>query len=468
MTGSGGDGNRLQANSVGVVGVIATSFGAMAPTIGIALGVQLVATQAGAATPLAFVLTTVGSLAVAYAFIVFSRRVASSGVAFTYLGAAFGKVAGFVGGFLHAGGWVTVVATTCGVASLSFSALLAQASIQISWFPIYVVLVAAAFAVCFLGIRPSTRLMLIIELASMLTLAVVAVVVIAKGGAAGLTLTPFNPGASLKGIGGLGFALIFAFGAFLGYEASASLGLESANPRRTVPVAILSAVVLGGLFFVLVSYAVTIGYGVSQAAAFAGDSTPIDTVTTRYAGHAAASLVDAMIAVSGFGSAIAAMNLSARVFYNVSRSGMAPEWLGRVHPRFKTPHIGLVIDAIIGLAIGAFIGLPAGATTMIGLVAGSNTIAIEIAYAGVAAAAVWMFGRGAMSVGRRLVTVGIPVVGMAVIAFAIYSGVYPPPAFPFNLTVPIAAVWLIIVIVLAVRQKDRGVAPVLDAEVSPA
>jgi amino acid transporter len=68
------EGDRLQANSVGVVGVIATSFGAMAPTIGIALGVQLVATQAGAATPLAFVLTTVGSLAVAYAFIVFSRR----------------------------------------------------------------------------------------------------------------------------------------------------------------------------------------------------------------------------------------------------------------------------------------------------------------------------------------------------------------------------------------------------------
>jgi amino acid transporter len=440
----------------------------MAPTIGIALGVQLVATQAGAATPLAFVLTTVGSLAVAYAFIVFSRRVASSGVAFTYLGAAFGRLAGFVGGFLHAGAWVTVIATTCGVASLSFSALLAQAGIQIPWFPIYVLLVAIAFTVCFLGIRPSTRLMLVIELASMTTLAVVAVIVIVKGGAGGLTLTPFNPAASLKGIGGLGFALIVAFGAFIGFEASASLGLESSNPRQTVPIAILSAVVLGGLFYVLISYAVTVGYGVSQAAAFANDSTPIDTVTTRFAGHAAASVVDAMIGVSGFGSAMAAMNLSARVFYNVSRSGMSPELLGRVHPRFKTPYVGLVIEAIIGLAIGAFIGLPAGATTMIGFVAGANTIAVLVAYFGVAAAAVWMFGRGPQSAVRRLVTVGIPVVGMAIIVFAIYSGVYPPPAFPYNLTVPVAALWLIIVIVMAVRQKDRGVTPVLDAEVSPA
>jgi amino acid transporter len=461
-------GEGLQANSVGAAGVIATSFGAMAPTIGIALGVQLVATQAGAATPLAFVLTTVGSLAVAYAFIVFSRRVASSGVAFTYLGAAFGKIAGFVGGFLHAGGWVTVIATTCGVASLSFSALLAQGGIQIPWFPIYVVLVAIAFGVCFLGIRPSTRAMLAIELASMTTLAVVALIVIGKGGASGLTLTPFDPSASLKGIGGLGFALIFAFSAFLGYEASASLGLESANPRQTVPIAILSSVVLGGIFYVLISYAVTVGYGVSNAAAFANDSTPIDTVTTKYAGHVAASFVDAMIAFSGFGSAIAAMNLSARVFYNVSRNGLAPEWLGRVHPRFKTPYIGLAIEAVIGIALAVFIGLPAGATTMIGVVAGSNTIAIEVAYAGVAAAAIWMFGRGPQTAVQRLVTVGVPVVGMAVIAFAIYSGVYPPPAFPFNLTVPAAAVWLIIVIALAVRQKNRGVAPVLDAEVAPA
>ena len=40
MANSTGEG--LQANSVGAAGVIATSFGAMAPTIGIALGVQLV------------------------------------------------------------------------------------------------------------------------------------------------------------------------------------------------------------------------------------------------------------------------------------------------------------------------------------------------------------------------------------------------------------------------------------------
>lgn len=460
--------HQLQSNSVGALGVVATSFGAMAPTIGIALGVQLVATQAGAATPLAFVLTTLGSLAVAYAFVVFSRRVASSGVAFTYVGAAFGKLIGFVGGFLHAGAWVTVIATTNGVASLAFSALLAHAGIQVQWLPIYILLVCLEFGICYIGIKPSTRLMLAIELLSMTSLAVVALIVIGKGGASGLTFAPFDPGQSLKGIGGLGFALIFAFGAFIGYEASASLGFEGRNPRTSIPLAITSAVVLGGVFYVLVSYAVTIGYGVAHAAQFAADSTPIDTVTTRYAGHVAASIIDTMIGISAFGSAMASMNLSARVFYNVARSGLAHDALGRVHSRYKTPHVGLAIEAAIGIAIALAIGVPAGTTNMIGVVAGANTIAVQVAYAGVAAAAIWMFGRAPQSILRRIVTIGVPVVGLIVIAFAIYSAVYPPPAFPFNLAAPAAALWLVLLIIMAVRQRNKGVAPELDAEVPTA
>ncbi len=454
--------DELPANSIGALGVTASSLGAIGPTIAIALGLQLVALQVGAATPLAFVVAMCGALAVSYAFIIFSRRIAASGVAFTYLRSVFGQKTGLAAGLVHAGAWLTVTAISTGVASASFSALIAHSGTHVSWFPIFLVLLVIGFAVDLVGIKPSTRILLVLELVSMTVLAVVSLIVIGKGGASGLSGAPFTFHASLDGISGLGLALIFGFEAFAGFEAAAALGKESRNPRRSVPFGILATVLISGIFFVLVSYAVTIGFGLSHVSAFANDSTPLDTITSRYASHPMALIVDAFVGISGFGGTMASMNLSSRVLYTIAKNDLAPAWLGRLHPRFKTPYSGLILGAVITLLIAFCVGLPAGYTDMIGVVAGANGVDILVAYFAVAAAAIWMFGRPRQRFDRRAFNVMVPLVGMAVIAYAIYSGAVPWPSFPFNLADPLGGAWIVICVVIAWRSRDRGFAPVLE------
>ena len=46
-----------------------------------------------------------------------------------------------------------------------------------------------------------------------------------------------------------------------------------------------------------------------------------------------------------------------RVFYSMSRDGLLPEWIAKVHPKFKTPYIGTAITGIIVSLVAGFVPL---------------------------------------------------------------------------------------------------------------
>ena len=95
-------------------------------------------------------------------------------------------------------------------------------------------------------------------------LLVVAIIVIAKGGASGNSLEPFNPSNSLGGQHGFWIAVVYTIFAFTGFESAATLGEEVKRPRRTIPLAVIGTVLAIGIFEVLMSYATVIGYGTSK------------------------------------------------------------------------------------------------------------------------------------------------------------------------------------------------------------
>jgi len=75
---AGDQSHELRKDSVGTLEVAALSFAGLAPTMAMALGTSFAAIQAGAAVPLAYLLGMIGSLALAYVIVVFTRRVAAS------------------------------------------------------------------------------------------------------------------------------------------------------------------------------------------------------------------------------------------------------------------------------------------------------------------------------------------------------------------------------------------------------
>jgi amino acid transporter len=64
----------------------------------------------------------------------------------------------------------------------------------------------------------------------------------------------------------VGFAAVFGFLSFAGFEGAAALGEDTAEPRRNIPRAIGTAVLVAGAFYIVVITAQTLGFGTDAAA----------------------------------------------------------------------------------------------------------------------------------------------------------------------------------------------------------
>ena len=151
-----------------------------------ALGTAFAASEAGGAVPLTYLLAMIGSFSLAYVVVRFARRYdTASGVAFTYVRGSLGKLAGFIPGWVYVAAWLSSTAVVLAIGAVATSALLAHDNVTVSWAWIFLIELIIVTTLNFLGIRPSIRLLVVLELVSMATLAGVAIHVIATGGAAG-------------------------------------------------------------------------------------------------------------------------------------------------------------------------------------------------------------------------------------------------------------------------------------------
>jgi amino acid transporter len=452
---AGGHSEQLRRGDLRTIEASGLSLAGLAPTMAMALGTAFAASEAGGAVPLSYLLAMIGSFSLAYVVVRFARRYdTASGIAFTYVRASLGKVAGFVTGWLYVAAWLSSTAVVFAIGAVSTSALLARANVTIGWGWIFLVELVIATTLNFLGVRPSVRLLVVLELVSMATLAGVMIHVITVGGAAGASWQPFDPSLSARGWSGIGYGMIYGFSGFAGFEAAAALGRESTNPRRIIPRAIIFSLLAAALFYILVTYALSIGYGVTHSATWAADGAPLDTIVGRYNGSAWAQTIDAMVAVSAFSSGLGLITLSTRVLYDISRSRLAPRWFTWSHPRFKTPYVGVLIAALIAAALAYGVGFGTTVTTMIGWLAGANTLGLIVCYIMMSLGALREVRDPHALPGWLVNRTVIPLVAVALLGYALYASVVPQPAFPFNLT-PVAVAGVIVISLAAAAILHR-------------
>jgi amino acid transporter len=452
---------RIGSVRLRTVEVSGLSLAGLAPTMAMALGTGFAASEAGGAVPLSYLLAMIGSFSLAYVIVRFARRYdVASGVAFTYVGASLGRLAGFVAGWVYVAAWLSSTAVVLAIAGVSASALLDRHNVDVHWFWIFLVLLVIVVALNYLGVRPSIRLLVVLELVSMLVLAIVMLHVVFRGGASGNSLKPFEPSLSAKGWSGIGYGMIYGFSGFAGFEAAAALGRESDNPRRVIPRAIVFSLLAAALFYILVTYALSIGYGVHNSATWAADGAPLDTIVGRYSGSAWAQTVDVMVIISAFSSGLGLVTLSSRIMFDISHNGQAPHQLSAEHRRFRTPYIGVLVAGIIALLLAVLVGLTASVGTMIGFLAGANTLGLILVYAVLSLGA--LVYRRAAADGRTpspialWASIIIPIIAVCLLGYAFYASVIPQPAFPFNLT-PVAVAGVVVAALIgAWILKARG------------
>ncbi len=119
-------------------------------------------------------------------------------------------------------------------------------------------------------------------------------------------------------------------------------------PEKNIPIALIAGVATVGVLYVLVNAGVQY---VLPASAIAASPRPASDAVALVMGHMGASIVSAGMAISMLVTLNGTIMSGARVPYAVARDGYFFSAVAEVHPRFHTPSVAIVLQAILSIAL---------------------------------------------------------------------------------------------------------------------
>lgn len=401
----------------------------IAPAAGMAFVPQIVASQAGAAVPFLYLFATLACLAVAYTIGQFARGISSAGSFYAFNSRGLGSVVGFFSGWVLLIGYLTALPQNMLAFGYSLSVILAtHVGVSIPW---WLFSGGATILVTWIAIRGlglSVRVDLTLIGLEVIVLTILAVTIVLKGGAEGNTAVVFTPAPSGHVSSGLLFGLVFAFLTLVGFESSATVAEETRDAHRNIPLALLGSVGITGLFFLGVTYALTIGFGPHHADQFANSPLPLDTLAQRYIGTGFAVVVDLAVVVSAFAVSLAAGNGLVRVLFAMSRDGLLMSRFSTVSPRSHTPAFAILTVGIVSLvlefALGGVFGPYPNAYAYLGALGGLSVIILYVIVGISLVAYTWRERRAEFHPVKHVM---VPLGGSAMAALAIYGSYNPFP-----------------------------------------
>lgn len=344
-------GRSLRRGSVAFLGTVGSAVGIQAPAGGVSFLPALMAGIVGVAGPLSFASAVIVMLFVAFAFVVFTREFASAGSVYSFSGRAMGPGYGLFSAWLLL---LVYLAFAGSVFASNANALVTLVAPGLlgghAWLAFAVLLWVATIVVTRYSIRVSTGLIFALEAVALLLIVIVAVFVLAHQGARihQLSYQPINPIGVPIGV--LGPGIVFAFTGFSGFEVAATLGEESKEPRRIIPAAMVTALIVSGAIYAGMSYIETIAYPSPQTLAGAADhGVPLASIAERFVGHGFGTAIIIASIISGFGAQLATVNGATRLLFAASRSGVGPASLARTHPVHRTPTRALAVVAVASI-----------------------------------------------------------------------------------------------------------------------
>lgn len=146
--------------------------------------------------------------------------------------------------------------------------------------------------------------------------------------------------------GGFGVALIAVMWTYDGWADLTFLAGEVKDPGKTLPRALLGGTLLIALVYLAVNAAYLWVLPLDRMAA--SDLVAADTATVIF-GHAGAAIVAALVMLSAFGALTGSMMTGPRIFWAMADEGLFFKPIARVHPRFGTPHVAIILAAVLGI-----------------------------------------------------------------------------------------------------------------------
>ena len=330
------------ANKVGLkreIGVLGLAANTLNRTIGAGIFVfpALVANILGGASILAYLLCGLLMMTIMLCFSEIGSQITTTGGAYAYIHSAFGPFAGFIANSMF---WFVGVLADAAVANAMVDMLTIQ--FQVLSNPIYrgifFFIIFGGFAfINVLGVKHGDNVVKINTLIKLIPLTILIV-----AGFLG-TSTENLRWDSFPSLEKLGEASLLLFFAFAGGEASLNVSGEVKNPKRVVPLGVLSGMAAVVLIYILIQ---TISQGVLGADLALQKEAPLAAVANKVLGKFGSTLIIAGAAFSMFAALSGSILSYPRVIFAGANKGWMPAFIAKIHPKFATPYWAIIVYAL--------------------------------------------------------------------------------------------------------------------------
>ncbi len=293
----------------------------------------------GAWSPLAALAAGVGVMAIVLCFAEVASRFPDAGGPYLYAREAFGPAVGFQAGWLTFWIRVTALAANQNV-FVEYAAVLAPGlGAPLGRALTMVAVVAVVTAVNLVGVKQAAvtvNLFTVAKLTPLLLLVVLGLPAVSTDVLASQAVAEPNWTRAI-------LLLMFAYG---GFEAPLIAAGEARDPRRDSAFALVLALVVVSSFYLLVQFVV-----VGVVPQVAGVKAPIAAAFAILIGPLGTSVAAAAAMTSIYGYATGNTLQSPRVLYSMAASGELPRAMSRVHARYKTPYVAILVYAFVTLVV---------------------------------------------------------------------------------------------------------------------
>lgn len=329
------------------IGVFGLACAVVNITVGTGIFVlpALVAETLGAAAILCYFICGLLIFLIALCFAEVGSKVTVSGGIYAYIHTAFGAYAGFLANLIFLASCVLSDAATANALSKTISFFWPPADSP-AIRPLFFLLLFGGLAIINIrGAKSGLRFVMFATIGKLIPL----LLLIALG--AGHIKAENLAWTNHFSFQDIGDATLILFFAFLGIESAVTNSSEFKNPSKVVPLGIFTGLLIVLLLYISIQL-ITQGVLGLQMASY--KDAPLAAVAKILFGTAGITIMVAGTSVSMLGNLSGEVLAIPRVLYAGARNGILPELLGRVHPRFSTPHIAVIVYVFMGFLLAVF------------------------------------------------------------------------------------------------------------------